>query len=148
MPGVEAIGQTIDGVSFNGNVNNGVKSVAFSTDEDGNFFAGKGITAVHIRFNTIGGQTNINQGFLAFNGRYIKYFTGIKPTVDTIYVLEESISEQSIAPNSGNTMAIYNHYRMGVGSEIESISFYGHENASILGEGAQIEFWAYGYWDE
>lgn len=152
VPGVDAIGQTIDGIAYRGGYpqsgeQTGVCNVIFNTDSNGNTLVGRGITAVHVYYHTKGNVTNINQGFLNFNGNDVLYFTNIRPKEDSVYVIEDSISGQRTTPNNGNSISIYNHKRMGCGKEITSISLRGHENISVLGEGAQIDFWAYGYWD-
>ena len=148
IPGVDAIGQTIDGVTYSGNTENGVKGVAFSTDDNGDTLEGKGITAIHIYWQAIGNATSITQGFLEFNNMRVRYMVGIKPTENTTYALEESINGQGYAASSAVSYRTYSHNRMVVGSEIKDVSLYGFEDTSILGEGSQIDFWAYGYWDD
>lgn len=148
VPGVDAIGQTIDGVTYNGNADYGVKKVEFATDEDGNTLEGHGITAVNIKFTTVANVTSINQGFIGFNGNHIRYFTGPKPTANSTFGYEESIEGISYFGQSSIAYATYYRNKLTIGKEITSIYFTGHEDTSILGEGATLEFYAYGYWDE
>lgn len=148
VPGVDSIGQILDGVTFKGTSENGIKSLEFDTDENGNALKGNGITAIHIKFDTKGGLTYINQGFLRFNEQTVQYITSIKPKTDTTYILEESICGQSLSPSNNISITQYNHTRMSVGKEVENVRILGFEDTSVLGEGAELIFWAYGYWED
>ncbi len=151
VPGADAIGTTVDGVKYSGGYpesgeQTGVCGVTVTTDEDGNVLAGRDITDVAIRFVPVA-ETNINQGFVQLGDQTIVYFVGLRGSA--------SVSPRRfIAHKTGN----YISNDMGNTSEyalrcvnitdIDRINFRGHESTSILGEGATLDFYAYGYWDD
>ena len=151
VPGADAIGTTVDGVKYSGGYpesgeQTGVCGVTVTTDEDGNVLAGRDITDVAIRFVPVA-ETNINQGFVQLGDQTIVYFVGLRGSA--------SVSPRRfIAHKTGN----YISNDMGNTSEyalrcvkitdIDQINFRGHESTSILGEGATLDFYAYGYWDD
>ena len=151
VPGADAIGTTVDGVKYSGGYpesgeQTGVCGVTVTTDEDGNVLAGRDITDVAIRFVPVA-ETNINQGFVQLGDQTIVYFVGLRGSA--------SVSPRRfIAHKTGN----YISNDMGNTSEyalrcvnitdVGKINFRGFESTSILGEGATLDFYAYGYWDD
>lgn len=154
VPGVDAVGIVTDGVKFSGGYpyegeQEGICSVGFSTDDKGNVLAGRNITAIDVKFNIVKGITNINQGFINLNGINVLYFTGPRKTVTNLtFGYQVAIDSNSLAAiQVDSNVGLYQFSRHQI-DEIKSIQFKGHENISILGEGAVLEFWAYGYWDD
>lgn len=150
VPAADACGTTVDGITYGGNLENGIRMVTFSSDEEGNAFEGKGITGVRVRLTAVANETAINQGFLWFNEARVHYFTGIKPTTNATYVMEDCLTPTRIQPASSLQYTNYNQLRVSstMGKEINRIRFEGFEETSILGEGATLEFWAYGYFED
>ena len=151
VPGADAIGTTVDGVKYSGGYpesgeQTGVCGVTVTTDEDGNVLAGRDITDVAIRFVPVE-ATNINQGFIQLGDQTIVYFVGLRGA--------SSVSPRRfIVHKAGNYVSndsgITSEYALRCVNitDIDRINFRGHESTSILGEGATLDFYAYGYWDD
>lgn len=151
VPSNENVGKYIDGVTYGGTADYGIKSVVFSRTEDGEELAEHSVKGVIIRLTTVE-AVNINQGFVAINsdyftaqvGKAIDYFTNIKTATKRWFeVSVEPYISRILSDNPGQYIlpAQYNN------NKINSIALGGHESASVLGEGTIIEFWAFGYWE-
>ena len=151
VPSNENVGKYIDGVTYGGTADYGIKSVVFSRTEDGEELAEHSVKGVIIRLTTVE-AVNINQGFVAINSEYftaqvgkaIDYFTNIKTATKRWFeVSVEPYISRILSDNPGQYIlpAQYNN------NKINSIALGGHESASVLGEGTTIEFWAFGYWE-
>lgn len=146
IPSDEYKGQTIDGVFYNYEGDNGIKNFSFHTDSDGNSLEGKGITGYVLRV-TPTTNINVNQAFIGVVGNsMIIYTTNIKNTTSVFWY------EFGIGPSfAGKTNNNPGQYQMGnrvkLGKELTSFIFNGFEATSVLGEGSKFEIWAYGYWD-
>lgn len=151
VPGVSAIGTTVNGVKFGGGVPElgeqiGVCSVTVTTDEDGNVLAGRDITDVAIRIVPTE-ATNINQGFVQLGSQTIVYFTGLRGSSSVSprrFIVHKTGAYLS---NGSDNTSQYAFRCVNIG-DIDRINFRGHESTSILGEGAEIDFYAYGYWND
>lgn len=153
IPSDDYKGQEIDGVSYGYSDENGIKSIFFKTDSDGNNLADFNITGLKLKV-TPSSEININQAFASlskygFNvstSACVDYITAYNNTKGTRW-FEYSInpSYKSMLTNTtGQYVAGGNiNYK-----RIEAFGWGGHEATSVLGEGTKIEVWAYGYWDE
>ncbi len=151
VPSNENVGKYIDGVTYGGTADYGIKSVVFSRTEDGEELAEHSVKGVIIRLTTVD-AVNINQGFVAINsdyftaqvGKAIDCFTNIKTATKRWFEVSiEPYISRILSDNPGQYIlpAQYNN------NKINSIALGGHEPASVLGEGTTIEFWAFGYWE-
>ena len=151
VPSNENVGKYIEGVTYGGTADYGIKSVVFSRTEDGEELAEHSVKGVIIRLTTVE-AVNINQGFVAINsdyftaqvGKAIDYFTNIKTATKRWFeVSVEPYISRILSDNPGQYIlpAQYNN------NKINSIALGGHESASVLGEGTTIEVWAFGYWE-
>ena len=151
VPGVEAIGTTVNGVKYSGGTPSsdeqiGVCSVTVTTDEDGNVLAGRDITDVAIRFVPVE-ATNINQGFIQLGDQTVVYFVGLRGASSVSprrFIVHKA--GNYISNDSSNTSK-YALQCVNI-TDIDRINIRGHESTSILGEGATLDFYAYGYWDD
>ena len=151
VPGVEAIGTTVNGVKYSGGTPSsdeqiGVCSVTVTTDEDGNVLAGRDITDVAIRFVPVE-ATNINQGFIQLGDQTVVYFVGLRGASSVSprrFIVHKA--GNYVSNDSSNTSE-YALRCVNI-TDIDRINFRGHESTSILGEGATLDFYAYGYWDD
>lgn len=151
VPGVEAIGTTVNGVKYSGGTPSsdeqiGVCSVTVTTDEDGNVLAGRDITDVAIRFVPVE-ATNINQGFIQLGDQTVVYFVGLRGASSVSprrFIVHKA--GNYVSNDSSNTSE-YALRCVNI-TDIDRINFRGHESTSILGEGSTLDFYAYGYWDD
>ena len=153
VPSDDVKGQTIDGVTYKFSGENGIKSVAFSTTEEGQALKDYNVTGAIIKLTPTTG-ININQGFICVNTSGISaaaknaadYFTNIKNTTASRWfeISHNPINVTAITNNPGQ----YRYPWQYTHRQIETIAFGGFEAASVLGEGTKLEFWAYGYFDE
>lgn len=151
VPGADAIGTTVDGVKYSGGYpesgeQTGVCGVTVTTDEDGNVLSGRDITDVAIRFVPVE-ATNINQRFIQLGDQTIVYFVGLRGSASVsprrfiVHKAGNYISNDSSTPSEYALRCVKI-------TDIDQINFRGHEPTSILGEGATLDFYAYGYWDD
>lgn len=153
IPSDDYKGQEIDGVKYGYHVtsNGGIKSITFSTDEDGELLSEHSVTGAMIKLTSTD-NININQGFASINsnglnsnsGYALDYITNIK--VKTSRWFEYSLQPyfaSAITSNPGN----YRYPAQYTQKQINNFSFGGFEAASVLGEGTNLEIWMYGYWD-
>lgn len=153
VPSDDVKGQTIDGVSYKFSGENGIKSVSFSTTEDGQPLKNYNVTGAIIKLTPTTG-ININQGFICVNvdgisisgGNAADYFTNIKNTIASRWfeISHNPICATSITDNPGK----YRYPWQYTYKQIETITFGGFEATSVLGEGTKLDIWAYGYFDE
>lgn len=151
VPGVDAIGTTVDGVKYSGGYPEsgeqiGVCGVTVTTDEDGNVLSGRDITDVAICFVPVE-ATNINQGFVQLGDQTIVYFVGLRGSASVSprrFIVHKAGNYIS---NDMNNTSLYAFRCVNI-TDVDKINFRGHESTSILGEGATIDFYAYGYWDD
>lgn len=150
IPSDEFKGQTIDGVTYGYSGTNGIKSIAFNTDKDGNDLAQYKITGLQLKLTPVT-AININQGFAAISKAFtvgqnytLDYFTGVKAT--TVIRWFEYSTQPFRISNIGDNPGRY-IYPGQRNNFIDAFAWGGFEETSILGEGTKIEVWAYGYWD-
>lgn len=151
VPGVEAIGTTVNGVKYSGGTPSsdeqiGVCGVTVTSDEDGNVLAGRDITDVAIRFVPVE-ATNINQGFIQLGDQTVVYFTGLRGSTSISprrFIVHKA---GNYLKNASNNTSLYEFRCLNI-TDIDKINFRGHESTSILGEGSTLDFYAYGYWDD
>lgn len=151
VPGVEAIGTTVNGVKYSGGYpesgeQTGVCGVTVTTDEDGNVLAGRDITDVAIRFVPVA-ETNINQGFVQLGDQTIVYFTGLRGSTSISprrFIVHKA---GNYLKNASDNTSLYEFRCLNI-TDIDKIKFRGFESTSILGEGSTLDFYAYGYWDD
>lgn len=153
IPSDDYKGQEIDGVKYGYSVSSdgGIKSITFSTDEDGELLSEHSVTGAIIKL-TPTENININQGFVSINsnglnttsGYALDYIVNIKTTA--LRWFEYSLKPYfatTTASNPGN----YRFPTQYTQKQINDLSFGGFEAASVLGEGTKLEIWMYGYWD-
>ena len=154
IPSDDYKGQEIDGVRYDYSVssNGGIKSITFSTDEDGEPLSEHSVTGAIIRL-TPTENININQGFVSINsnglsasaGYALDYILNIKATT-TLRWFEYSLQPYyatMITDNPGR----YRFPMQYTQKQINDFNFGGFEATSVLGEGTKLEIWMYGYWD-
>lgn len=153
VPSDDYKGQEIDGVTFGYSVSSdgGIKSITFSTDENGELLSEHSITGAIIKL-TPTENININQGFVSINsnglnttsGYALDYIVNIKTTALRWfeYSLKPYFATMT-ASNPGN----YRFPTQYTHKQINDLSFGGFEAASVLGEGTKFEIWMYGYWE-
>lgn len=153
IPSDDYKGQEIDGVRYGYHVSSdgGIKSITFSTDENGELLSEHSITGAMIKLTSTD-NININQGFASINsnglnsnpGYSLDYITNIK--VKTSRWFEYSLQPfyaSLVTDNPGR----YKYPAQYTQKQINNFSFGGFEAASVLGEGTKLEIWMYGYWD-